>query len=265
MKFIIVPAFCIALVSFLTIQKNTYPHFKDDPCKAILDSARVMVENGEMTIRWEQRAANYERFNSVSRWIDGRPFAELKCLIGSDHPLYRMYGYLYATMQYLDSVDNYSYILKDTTSLQMIGDNGIEDAHITIGEYLTKVHEGMKKENEDWAKKPELEGRVKSFIKQYARYPEIYQPISFPFFSLGSETGRRRTDFRLRHVYKIKNNRRQMEKVMSEFVFDEKLNINVIARDSSNTVFSIPPMIGDWLKTYGRHLTKKDSVVLLLK
>lgn len=72
----------------------------------------------------------------LSIWLEHRPYSELKCLLESDHPLYRMYGYMYATQQNLDSLEKaYSFILDDTTSLQEIGPNGIVDSHITIGQF----------------------------------------------------------------------------------------------------------------------------------
>lgn len=266
MKIIVVSFLCVSFISFLKVQKQPEGIINDDSCKGILDSARVMVDNGEFTIHWQKREMNYERFNAVSIWMEHRPYAELKCLLQSKNPLYRMFGYINAGQYYLDSLDkNYSNILDDTTSLQVITPNGLAETHMTIGAFLKQVRYGFIEDNANFAKRPLMESKIKAFIKEYASYPATYQPESFPFFSMGRETGESLTDFRLRHVYKVENNKKQTEEVMSEFVFDPALNIRVIAKDSTNLYRVSTPELSDWFKEFGRKLTKKDSVVLQLK
>lgn len=256
---------CFGLTSSARLHQNPGARVNDDGCKAILDSAKVMVENGTLTIHQQIRSMNYERFTSVSIWIDHRPFNELKCLLESKNPLYRMYGYVSAGQLYLDSLDKgFSHILNDTTSLQMITPDGLKEMNTTIGGFLKMMHRQIEENNADFAKRPLLESKVKAFINQYAKYPESYQPVSFPFFSMGSETGGAVSDFRLRHLYRIENNRKKPQEVMSEFVFDASLNIRIIAKDSTNLYRVSSPHVSEWLSEYGRTLTAKDSAALSL-
>jgi hypothetical protein len=265
MKLIIVLV-SIASLSFLTNQKELYYQIDNDPCQAILDSARVAAENGQFTIQSQGRAVNEERFNSVSIWMEHRPYSEFKCLLRSEDRLYRMFGYLNSCQSYLDSVDrDYSFILEDTTSLLVITPDGVQDAHITIGAFLKIVHDQAVRDNANFAKRPLMESKVNAFIKKYAKYPSSYGRKSFPFFSIGNETGQEVTEYRLRHLYNIENIKGKKVEVMSEFVFDPELNIQIIARDSTNLYKVSSPEVSEWFNEFGRKLSKKDSIELKLR
>lgn len=264
MKFLALLIICLGLVSIL--KQRPRPQLSDDACSAILDSTEIMAQTGLVTLRGQKTETNPDKFLRVSKWLEHRSFQEFKCLLGSSNALYRLYGYMYAGMQYLDSLEqDYSFILKDTTVLFSITEKGIVDSHLTIGDFLKKVHDGIVEDNKNWAKRPLMESKVKEFIKEYANYPSTYQPTDFPFFSMGSETGEGLTDYRLRHVYSLQNNHGQKVKVMSEFVFDPELNIRIIAKDSTNLYSVSKPYVSEWFEEFGRPLKAADSIALLLK
>src|SRR4029078_10919800 len=134
---------------------------------------------------------------------------------------------------------------------QVITSNGLVDTHTTIGTFLKKLRQRLVEDNANFAKRPLMESKVRDFIKHYASHPETYQPLSFPFFSMGSETGESLTDFRLRHVYKIEYNKKHLKEVMSEFVFDPQLNIRIVAKDSTNLYKVSTPEVAEWFKEFG--------------
>ena len=73
------------------------------------------------------------------------------------------------------------------------------------------------------------------------------------------------SNFKISHDYEIKNNEGKNVRVVSAFVFDKYLKLNVIEKDSSSYISSYPPKLDYWLKEFGRHLIKSDSLTLRLR
>jgi hypothetical protein len=237
----------------------------ENKCKTILDSAYILIQTGDFSINWEAKQIDKERQLEVSKWFEKRSFSDFVCLLESDNKLYKFYGYVYAAMNYQDSLKNtYSYLLNDTTSMQYNTENGLVDTKTTLGGMLKLMSDKIAEDHANMNKRPDIETKVSLFIKEYALYPDTYKSISFPYFSMGSdETGL--TDFTITHEYQIKNTQGKSIRVTSAFVLDPKLNINVIEQDSTSYISSYPPKLGDWLKNYGRPLNHDDSVNLKLR
>lgn len=236
-----------------------------DQCQVVLDSAKVLIETGDFSINWKVNEIDKERQFRISKWFEVRSYADLSCLLKSNNKLHQFYGYMYAAMFHKDSLkNNYADILQDTTSVQYNSENGLVDIKMTLGKLLQGMSKQLAKDQENGNKRPEIESRVSSFIKSYSSYPETYKPISFPYFSMGSDnTGL--TNFNIRHEYQIKNNNGRIVTVTSAFVLDPKLAINVIEQDSSSFISTYPPMLEGWFKDYGRPLNPIDSVKLKIK
>jgi hypothetical protein len=234
-------------------------------CQQILDSADVMIQTGDLTIHWNQHKLNEKRNLIVSKWFEQRTFSEFKCLLENDNKLYNVYGFIYAAFRYTDSLKGrYMALFDDTTALQFQAAEGIVDAKMTIGMFLKKMFAQIIEDNQNWSKEPLVKEKVSSFIKDYALYPDTYKPIGFPFFSTGKDS-KGLLDYSIRHEYQIKNKKNKLVQITSQFVLAPNLSINIIAQDSTAYISSFPPMLSEWLESYGRKLNHKDSANLFLK
>lgn len=234
-------------------------------CLEVLDSADVLVQTGEFAIHWKSNKLDKERNLSVSKWFEKRSFSELRCMLESPDKLHNVYGFIFAGMQYADSLKGkYDVLMDDTTSVQYQTPDGLADMKMTVGALLRSMYEQIKEDNRNSSKRPLVEEKVASFIKSYSLYPKTYKPITFPYFSMGSDN-KGLTNFSVRHYYQIKNLKGQLVKITSEFVLDLSLNINVIAQDSTSYISSSPPKLSEWLEKYGRQLNQKDSTSLHLR
>jgi hypothetical protein len=223
------------------------------------------VQTGEFSIHWKPLKEDHARNLKVSKWFEQRSFSELKCMLESADKLHNLYGFIYAGMYHSDSLNGrYNALLSDTTSIQFQTSNGLLDSKMTVGEVLTRMYDQIIRDKQNLAKQPQVEQKVSSFIQSYSMYPSTYKSISFPYFSMGRDD-KGLTNFSVRHLYQISNKAGKMVKVTSQFVLSPKLNINVIAQDSTSYIAAYPPMITDWLKEYGRQLSTADSVNLRLK
>jgi hypothetical protein len=168
-------------------------------------------------------------------------------------------------LRYSDSLwGKYVAILNDTTAVQYQGADGLKATKMTIGVLLKGMYTQILKDKVNSGKRPVVEAKVASFIKSYSFYPDSYKPISFPYFSIGSDNNGL-NHFSIRHTYEIKNKNEQTVTTTSQFVLALDLRINVIAQDSTSYISSFPPMLSSWIDSYGRTLNKLDSITLHLK
>ncbi len=252
--------FFLALASLVSTANTNVSN--EDKCRTILDSAKVLVETGDFSLNWEPRIKNKERQAKISKWFETRSFSELICLLKSSNKSHNFYGYLLAVNFHRDSLKNrYSELLNDTTSVQLNAENGLVDLKMTMGKALTLFADELAEEDKAMNRRPDVEKSVALFIREYSSYPTSYKPISFPYFSIGSDN-RGLSNFNIRHHYEIKNNHGQTVNIVSAFILDPNLNINVIEPDSSRFISSYPPRLKDWFTDYGRHLDHDDSIKL---
>jgi len=236
-----------------------------DDCKAILDSGNIFIQTSEFGLNTKPTINDPERSHRLDMWLRELPFKSLTCLLESDNISLKALGYLYAAMYQNDTlVNKYSYLLKDTTTIQLYMADGSVSPKIKLGQFLSIMSDKIKKDKDNLAKRPEIENIVSEFIKQYASYPNSYRPISFPRFSMGSDNEGGPVHFSIQHEYEIKNNQGKTETVISAFVLDKNLRINIIEKDSSSYLEAFPPKLEYWFKSFGRKLNKKDSVDLKL-
>lgn len=252
-----------SIVLSFTWKKKDYS--KEEDCRTVLDSDRILAGTGEFVFSWKANKPDKETFYRVSKWFEKRSFAELRCLLESNDKAYMFYGYVYAAMSNYDSLgNNYSFLLTDTSSVQYNAAEGLVDTKETMGKLLQLMREEETERQENWKKRPAIEKIVADFIKEYASHPDTYKGISFPFFSMADDR-EKLTEFKIHHTYEIKNNRGELVSVTSAFVLTPELHINIIAQDSTSFSRSYPPMLTNWLTSYGRPLGHEDSVRLRLR
>jgi hypothetical protein len=233
-------------------------------CQPIIDSANTFLQTSSFAVGLKPSKEDPERNLSLDKWFQKLSFKSYVCLLESTNASLRAFGFVYAAMLHTDSLLNgYSYLLNDTTGVQIFMENGTTSPKIELGEYLSKVTNQIKSDKSNFSKKPEIERKISWFIKEYATYPETYKPFSFPYFSMGS--GREDPyNFQIHHDYEIKSNSQDIVRVINAFALDDKFNIHVIAKDSTNTTAAYPPKLEYWLKEFGRKLNHKDSLALRL-
>jgi hypothetical protein len=254
------------LISTSFIEHKSFIYVDSDlNCQTIIDSAKKLIQTGDFSINIKPTINDNSLSLRLDKWFQSLSFKNLTCLLNSDNVSIKFLGFTYAAALHRDSlIKNYSFLLNDTTSVQiyMAGKPG---AKMKLGELLSTLLQNIKKDNDNFARRPEIEKIVSKFITQYSTYPDTYKPISFPYFSMTAETPDDLPTFNIRHEYELKNNEGKIQHVISAFVFDSKLNINVIERDSTSFISSYPPKLESWLKEFGRQLTKDDSLALRIQ
>lgn len=244
---------------------NTHPLSDKDDCQSILDSAIVFIQTSESAVNTKPTMKDNERNLRLDKWLQKLSFKDMTCLLESKNISLKVIGFIYASNFHSTSLlKKYSYLLDDTTTVQMFMANGKVSPEIKLGQLLSVMTEGIKESKENLAKEPQIRDTVSSFIKLYSTYPHSYKSISFPYFSMGSDPKGIR-DFNIRHCYKIKNNKGKTVKVVNAFVLDKDLKINIIEKDSTRYSYAYPPKLDYWLKEFGRKLDKNDSVMLKLR
>ena len=238
---------------------------KKDDCRSILDSATILIQTSEWAVNTKPTIKDQEKNLRIDKWLQKQSFENLTCLLENDNVALKVLGFVYAANLHRDSLfNNYSYLLRDTTTVQLFMADGTSSPKIKLGELLSGMAQTIKEDKDNFAKRPEVEGIVSAFIRQYSTYPNSYKPIAFPYFSMGSDN-KGVSGFNIRHDYEIKNNAGKIVRVVSAFVLDKNLKINVIEKDSTSYSYSYPPKLDYWLKEFGRKLNKNDSLLLKLR
>ena len=261
-------AYLILLCFLTTSFSQTKPLnvlFTGDNCQTILDSARIFVQTSAFAINTKPTITDPERNLRLDKWFQNLSFKNLTCLLNNETISLKVLGFMFATYFHRDSLlKNYSYLLTDTTAIQFFMADGSITPRMKLGELLSTMAQKSKEDNDSFAKQPEIEEKVSTFIKQYSTYPGTYKPISFPYFSISSGN-EGIGDFKIHHNYEIKNNKGIKVRVVSAFVLDKKLRINIIEKDSISNSYSYSPKLKYWLKEFGRKITKNDSLTLRLR
>jgi hypothetical protein len=250
-------------VSFISIKPRD--RLIADDCQTVVDSAKVFLQTSEFAINAKPTIKDHERNLRLDKWFQNLSFETLTCLLKNKSISLEALGFMYAANFHSDSLlKNYSYLLSDTTTVQFFMLDGSTSPKMKLGELLSTMTQKIKEDKDNFDKRPEIESIVSKFIRQYATYPNTYKPISFPYFSMGSDN-KGILNFNIRHEYEIKNNEGKRDRFVCAFVLDKNLRINVIEKDSSSYISSYPPKMEYWFKEFGRKLNKDDSLTLKLR
>ena len=262
MKFLIV---FIAILLCITTSFVSTQKINNGDCQTIVDSANAFMQTSESAINTKPTIKDNERNLRLDKWLQKLSFKDFNCLLDNESIPLKAIGFIYAANFHGDSLlKNYSYLLTDTTTVQFFTVNGNTSPKMKLGELLSTMTQKIKDDKNNFARRPQIEETVSIFIKKYSTYPDTYKPHSFPDFSMGSDN-EGLSDFKISHDYEIKNNEGKNVRVVSAFVFDKNLRLNVIEKDSSSYISSYPPKLNYWLKEFGRQLTKSDSLTLRLR
>jgi len=262
MKFLaaFIPIYLCITTSFVPTQ-----NINNSGCQTIVDSANAFIQTSESAINTKPTINDNERNLRLDKWLQKLSFDDLKCLLDNENISIKVLGFTYAAISHADSLfTNYSHLLADTTTVQFFMANGRTSPKMKFGELLSAMTKGIKEDKDNLGQRPEIEELVSKFIIQYATYPSTYKPISFPYFSMRKDN-KGLKGFKIHHDYEIKNNEGENVRVVSAFVLDKNLKINIIEKDSTTYSYSYPPKLGYWLKEFGRKLTNNDSIKLKLR
>jgi hypothetical protein len=254
----------LLFTSFLPTKSLIVLKFSDD-CRTIIDSAKIFLKTSEFAINEKPTLKDSERNLRLDKWLQKLSFKNMTCLLDNENISVKVLGFMYAADFHRDSLlKYYSYLFTDTTAVQLFTTDGKISPKIKLGEILSIMTKKIKENNDDFARRPEIEKIVSAFIRQYSTYPSTYKPILFPYFSMGSDNEGLK-DYKIHHEYEINNNEGANVRVVSAFVLDKNLIINIIEKDSTTFSYSYPPKLGYWLKEFGKKLSKSDSVTLKLR
>lgn len=256
--------FCCVSASFVTTKHLNLLNTGDD-CQTIIDSAKIFVQTSEFAINENPTIEDTERNLRLDKWLRMLSFKNLTCLLDNKNISIKATGFMYGVHFHKDSLlKNYSYLLGDTTSVQLFTTNESAALKMKFGELLSIMMQRIEDDNDNVAKRPEIEKIVSVFIRKYSTCPNTYKSISFPYFSIGTDN-EGLTDFKIHHDYEIKNNEGINVRVVNVFVLDKNLRINIIEKDSTSYSYSYSQKLNYWLKEFGRNLNKDDSLTLKLR
>ena len=108
--------------------------------------------------------------------------------------------------------------------------------------------------------------QVSNWIKNHAKYPESYEPISFSEF--GEFTTMRKNKevpnsktFIIKHTHKILNIDSTLETFSGYFILNNDFQVNIIEVERSKSIGgAIPPLTKIWMDKFGIKLSAKDSI-----
>lgn len=255
----------IAILLCITTSFVSIQNINIGDCQTIVDSANAFIQTSESAINTKPTIKDNQRNLRLDKWLQKLSFKEFRCLLDNESISLKAIGFIYAANFHGDSLlKNYPYLLTDTTTVQFFNANENTSPKMKLGELLSMMTQKIKEDKDNFARRPEIEETVSAFIKKYSTHPDTYKPHSFPEFSMGSDN-EGISDFKISHDYEIKNNQGKNVRVVNAFVFDKNLRLNVIEKDSSSYISSYPPKLDYWLKEFGRHLIKSDSLALRLR
>jgi hypothetical protein len=239
--------FVLALPTSVTLAQSK-PSYQ-----SILDSLEILKNVGGFIDGHSYPPTVEEtRYNNIVMMLFWLSFSETKKLLSDKNKFTRCYGFLVSTKIHFDSLTNADLeVFKDTSSLPLYTQRGIIDVGITLGKYCEMAYYSTVKEQETKAKQPVVIAAIKSFIKDYAKFPKSYEPINFEDFTwMGSDND---ITFEIKHLYKIKQNDGKSVSIQDFFILDKDLKIMLIETIRSRTIKVDPPRIDEWLKVYGRN------------
>ncbi|ANE52157.1 hypothetical protein SY85_18320 [Flavisolibacter tropicus] len=257
-------ALVLTLATVSWQSRNKQVLMKPQPCDAIMDSVSILIQAGGLVVEAsEDTTAMGKRYSGILFWLQDRPFTELQCLLTSNNPLHRTYGFILCGQRYPDSITRHLDLLKDTSHILLYVNNKLIDPEVTVGQIIEMMYKKILQDKADQDRLPEVQNRVNAFICEYAAHPPSFKVLSFDKYSFG---GVDKTEmYSVRLTYLLKNNSGRLLRQTSEFVLDSNLRINVIEKDSTSYFNSYPPILDVWLNIFGRKLSAMDSAQLRLK
>ncbi|HYD21711.1 MAG TPA: hypothetical protein VEB40_09575 [Flavipsychrobacter sp.] len=260
------PLIAILLLSTGTKDK-TKPATQAEVTK-ILDSFKIIQELDALILGTSNPAsADEQKYNSIVLSLFRLPFSEAKKMISDPSPTVRAYGLIIACKKYYHELTPTDLkIFNDTSRLKMHTSDGVVQAPFTLGEFAKMIYEAMPAELALSRKEDSAENALDAFIRKYARHQDSYTPMGSNITT--SDFQSENYSFQLEHIYSLRNNKNIIVSDTTFFVLNNRFVV-IHAGKEDNVNFHLYEndghyTYGDWLKEFGRDLTRADSAALNL-
>ncbi|MBI3135430.1 MAG: hypothetical protein HYZ14_12210 [Bacteroidetes bacterium] len=140
-----------------------------------------------------------------------------------------------------------------------------------ISDIAYEMYGMIEKKRLEKIQKDMVEHKIRTFIADYAMYPESYIPISFTGYhqyAIHSGDDRKKVEdsevHAIIHSYKLKTITGDLLSISHTFKVNADFVIMIIESEESTTVSCWPPKLDFWLNQFGRSLNDADKEALQL-
>ncbi len=254
-----------ATIAFFSILAScsSAKNVRSKTCTAVIDSASFLIQTNISSVNIMPTINDKERNYRLDKFFQQLSFKNLTCLLDSKSVALKAVGFAYGSVTNRDSLlKQYSYLLIDTTLIQIFNLDGRISPAIKLGEYLTLF---IQENNESsLARNPSVDSVLFKFITGYATYPASYRPISLTYYSSGFDDEGVES-FSITHEYELKNNKGATSISKNSFFLEKELKIYSIDKGNDSPISSYQLSLEYWLKEFGRSLNRNDSLALRLQ
>jgi tetratricopeptide (TPR) repeat protein len=200
-------------------------------------------------------------------------YKQLDSLYKAETGILQLYAFGIMCRKFPEQINNdHKKILKNKNGILVLNRDQKEPHSVPIKEIASMMFSSIEAMEEEKKMKSRTESEVSKLIRNYAKHPESYEPISFEQFDVmhiaDGETLKKEKDsedYVIGHRYRLKDVNGNTFECYNTFKFDHEFQINIIEGEESNTVSAYPPMVQEWLDKYGRTLSNKDKKKLRLQ
>lgn len=200
-------------------------------------------------------------------------YEQLDSLYKSESGILQLYAFGIICRKFPEQINNdHKMILKNKDGIMVLNRDQKEPHSMPVKEIASMMFSSIEAMEEEKKIKSKTESEVSKLIRNYAKYPESYEPISFEQYHVmniaDGETLKKEKDsedYVIGHRYRIKDVNGELIECYNTFKFDYEFNINIIEGEESNTVSAYPPLVQEWLDKYGRTLSDKEKKKLGIK
>jgi len=194
-------------------------------------------------------------------------FNQLDSIYMSETGIVKLYAFAIICVKFPKQINSeHKEILKSKGKIMVITRDQKNPHLMPAKEIASLMYQNVKDLEIDKKMQEKTEEVVKTFIVNFSKSPDSYQPISFEQFHIMQttygetlKTEKSSESYVIGHRYKIKDINGNSMECYNTFKFNHAFKINIIEGEESNTVWAFPPNIQDWLDKYGKALSDKDK------
>lgn len=130
---------------FICLSCTSSRPISGNKCLPIIDSAKIFILTDESALNVQPIIKDKERNLRLDKWLQSLPYQNLTCLLSDEDPALKLIGFQYAAVKAKDSLlKDYSFLLTDTTTVQVFYKNGKVGSKLKFGELLSMLLEKLK-------------------------------------------------------------------------------------------------------------------------
>lgn len=194
-------------------------------------------------------------------------YKPLDSIYKAETGILQLYAFGIMCRKFPEQINNeHKKILKNTNKIMVLNGDQKEPHSVPVNEIASMMYGSIVVMKEEEKMKSKTEAVVKKLIKNYSKFPDSYQPISFEQFHIphiaDGETLKKEKDsenYVIGHNYAIKDVSGNLVECYNTFKFDHEFHINIIEGEESNTLSAYPPRVQEWLDNYGKSLSDKEK------